>query len=105
MNDEQIQKIELLCDEIEKRMNQKFLQVIDDNEPDVLLNVLLNVGTGTLAKALLMLTKDERAQLIDVAVDMIHAKVEEAEALMERTTSAITARAMSSTCEPPRFKH
>ena len=100
--DEEIEIIKKIVEAIEERTNVTMRDVIDQYGPSVATNVLVNVGTSLIAKALIMVHPDNRAHIEMLAHRAIDGKVEEGVAAIK--SLMVIGKAMGSTCQPPR-KH
>lgn len=102
MHDEELEIIKKIVEAMEERTNSTMRDVIEQYGPSTATNVLVNVGTSLIAKALIMVHPDNRAHIEMVALKAIDAKVEEGVAAVH-SLMAIS-KAMGSTCQPPK-KH
>lgn len=100
--DEELDIIKKIVESIEDRTNATMRDVVDQYGPNVATNVLVNVGTSLIAKALIMVHPDNRPHIEHVALKAIDGKVEEGLAAIE--SLMVIGKAMASTCQPPR-KH
>jgi len=104
MNDDEIQTIAELSEALELRNNEFFKSALEDFENHVVMNVLINVSTSLLAKALVMGHPESRASLLRVIFSILDGKVAEGHAAVV-SLMAID-KAMGSTCSPlPPKKH
>lgn len=100
MEDEELEIIKKIVEAMEDRTNATMRDVIEQYGPSVATNVLVNVGTSLIAKALIMVHPDNRPHIEMVALKAIDGKVEEGLAAIESLMAI--GKAMASTCQPPR---
>ena len=79
MDQNEIDLIQDLCEGMENDMNKSVGRIVRNHGTNVALNVMMNVGTTILAKAL-VLAHDEQRQLMEIMVKIIDAKVQEGSA-------------------------
>ena len=68
---------------LEEHINKVMTDVYDNESEGIAMNVLLNVGTSMLAKALLLTPEEVRDNLVGVVAMLIDAKMGEGEAMLE----------------------
>lgn len=102
--DESIEVIKKIVESMEERMNNTMRDVLEQYDLGIATNVLVNIGTSMLAKALLMVTPEQRAHIQYVAYKAVDGKIEEGQAAIE--SLMVIGKAMGSTCSPwPPRKH
>jgi len=79
MDDETMEMIKTICESMESNINKKMQSVVNQYDTLVAMNILVNVGTSILAKALI-LAQDDHLKLRKVLIDVIDGKVEEGRA-------------------------
>lgn len=88
MNDDEVEVIRSLCNEIEEMLQAKIRQEIEGKDPSVLLNVLMNIGTSMVARALVALNDENLQQELSwMASEIIKGKVADGNAQMEAFTA------------------
>ena len=102
MDDQELDNIKKIVEGLEERMNKSMKDVIEQFGPAVATNVLVNLGTSMIAKALILVHPDARPHIQYVTYQAIDGKVEEGTAAVESLMAI--GKAMGSTCQPPR-KH
>lgn len=98
MNDEKIDAIKKICESLEERMNTFMLDILDQYDQDVAVNVLINLSTSLMAKALLMMKDEIRPHIQLIAYSTIDEKVKEGDAAIHSLVAI--GKAMGSTCTP-----
>ena len=106
MEDEELDIIKKIVEGLEERMNHSMRDVIEQYGPNVATNVLVNLGTTMIAKALILVHPEARPHIEYVAYKAIDAKVEEGHAAIESLMAIGKAMGGGSTCQPwPPRKH
>jgi ribonuclease BN (tRNA processing enzyme) len=104
MNRNEIQTIAELSEALEVRNNEYFRNVLETHDNHIAMNVLINVATSMLAKALIMSHPESREAMWNATLNIVDAKVAEGHAAVV-SLMAID-KAMGSTCSPlPPKKH
>ncbi len=107
MDNRDIDAIQKISESMEVRTNETMKDVLEQYSMDVAINVLVNVATSMLAKALIMTDPDRRDVLCDLAVRSTHLKVGEGYAAVESLMAinkAMFPQGGGYTCAP-RKKH
>lgn len=109
MDNHDIDAIQKISESMEVRTNETMKDVIEQYGHTVALNVLVNVATSMLAKALIMAEPDRRDFLGDLAVRITQLKVEEGHAAVQSLMAinkAMFPQGGGYTCQPwPPKKH
>ena len=98
MYEDDIQAIKDICERIEEELNVTMREVLDEHHMGIATNVMVNVGTTLLAKALIMVQPELRPHIQYVAYKAIDDKIEEGHAAIESLVAI--SRAKSGTCNP-----
>jgi len=69
--------------ELEEHVNSVIKALFDKEGETIAMNVMLNVGTSMLAKALLLAPEEARDHLVGILAHLIDAKMQEGEAVIE----------------------
>ena len=69
--------------ELEEHVNGVIRALFDSEGETIAMNVMLNVGTSMLAKALLLAPEEARDHLVGILAHLIDAKMKEGEAVIE----------------------
>ena len=69
--------------ELEEHVNSVIKALFDKEGETIAMNVMLNVGTSMLAKALLLAPEEARDHLVGILAHLIDAKMKEGEAVIE----------------------
>ena len=83
MKKKDIKALAKYTQELEEHINNVMRGVYDNESEGIAMNVLLNVGTSMLAKALLLAPEEVRDNLVGVVAMLIDAKMQEGEAMLE----------------------
>ena len=83
MKKKDIKALAKYTQELEEHINTTMRRIYDTESESLPMNVLLNVGTTLLAKALLLAPEDARDDLVGVLATVIDAKMQEGEAMLE----------------------
>ena len=83
MKKKDIQALAKHTQELEEHINNTMRHIYDTEADGIPMNVLLNVGTSMLAKALLLAPEESRDDLVGVLATLIDAKMQEGEAMLE----------------------
>lgn len=106
MEDEELEVIKKIVESLEDRMNKSMKDVIEQYGPNVATNVLVNLGTTMIAKALILVHPEARPHIQYVTYQAIDGKVEEGHAAVESLMAIGKAMGGKSTCQPwPPRKH
>lgn len=96
--------IQKISESLELRFNETMKDAIEQFGPEVGVNVMVNVATSMLAKALIMTSPDTRDHLSGIAIRLTEMKVEEGHAAVESLMAigkAMMAKGGDYTCQPP----
>jgi hypothetical protein len=109
MDDREIDAIKKISESMEMRVNDTMKDVLEQYDSDIALNVLVNVGTSMLAKALIMTSPANRDNIENIAFRITQMKVQEGHAAVESLMAINKAMTVSGghyTCQPwPPKKH
>ena len=109
MEKRDIDAIQKISESMEVRINETMKDVVEQYDMTVAINVLVNVATSMLAKALIMAEPDRRDFLGDLAVRITQLKVEEGHAAVQSLMAinkAMFPQNGGYTCQPwPPKKH
>lgn len=83
MDMDEINTISKISDSIEIRNNESMKDVLEQYNNHIAMNVMINVATSMLAKALILCHPESRAHVQYVAMQIIDAKVAEGHAAVE----------------------
>lgn len=100
MEDQELDTIKKIVEGLEERMNKSMKDVIEQYGPHVATNVLVNLGTTMIAKALILVHPDARPHIQYVTYQAIDGKVEEGHAAVESLMAIGKAMGGTSTCRP-----
>ena len=107
MEEENIDVIAEVSEAMERATNETLKAVTEQWGPEVAINVLINVSTSMLAKALIMNDPGHRDVVEEVAMRFVRMKVKEGHAAVESMiaiSKAMVPKAGSNTCQAPK-KH
>ena len=99
--EEDIELIREICDDLESQIMEAMRDVLDEHHMGIATNVLVNVGTSLIAKALIMVHAEIRPHIQLVAYKAVDGKVEEGTAAIESLVAISKAKAGNFTCSPP----
>ena len=109
MDKREIDAIQKISESLEIRVSQTLKDVMEQYDEGVALNVLINVGTSMLAKALVMTDPSNRDNVENIAFRITQMKVEEGHAAVESMMAigkAMLPQGGAYTCQPtPPKKH
>ena len=109
MDSRDAEAIQKISESMEMRVNETIKDVIDQYDLNVALNVLVNVATSMLAKAMIMTEHHRREHLQEIALRITQMKVEEGHAAVESMVAigkAMLPQGGAFTCRPtPPKKH
>ena len=107
MDKKDIQAITEAIEKHELQLNETMKHLIDENGIEATINVMVNLSTTLLAKALLMADDlDSRINITHIAAMQVEAKMEEAEAAFVTAGTIKNAMGRGHTCQPlPPKKH
>jgi len=97
--DDDIELIKEICENIEYQIMEAMREVLEEHHMGIATNVLVNVSTSMLAKALIMVQPEVRPHIQYMAYKAIDGKVEEGVAAVESLVAI--SKAKSGTCKPP----
>ena len=103
MDKEKLEAIHTTTDSLELRVNDTMKDVLEQYDPDVAVNVLINVATSMLAKALIMSDPEQRVHLAHIAERFTAVKVKEGHAAVESLMAigkAMNQGGKAYTCQP-----
>lgn len=83
MDKREIDAIQKISESMEVRSNETMKDVLEQYDMNVAINVLVNVATSMLAKALIMTDRERRDNLIGIAFRITELKVDEGHAAVE----------------------
>ena len=101
--EEDLKVIQDVCKYLEEVINGEIKEVLEQHNKGVAANVLINVGTSLLAKAVILVTPDHRDSVYELIVMALNSKIKEGDAAVESLMAI--GKAMQSTCRPPPTKH
>lgn len=109
MDNRDFDAIQKISESMELRFNETMKDAVKQFGPEVGVNVMVNVATSMLAKALIMTSPEARDHLSGVAIRLTEMKVEEGHAAVESLMAigkAMMSRGGAQTCQPmPPKKH
>ena len=82
MNRDDMEVIAKVCESLERKINDTMKGVVDNHDMLVTLNIMINIGTTILAKALIMVKDEDREQIEAIAFNAVGMKVEEGNAVV-----------------------
>lgn len=71
------------CEDMEERMNKELQTIMENHGKGVLANVLVNLGTSLLAKAVILTREEHKDVIIQAISHAMAVKVSEGEAAVE----------------------
>ena len=98
--DQELDTIKKIVEGLEERMNNSMRDVIEQYGPNVATNVLVNLGTTMIAKALILVHPEARPHIQYVTYQAIDGKVEEGHAAVESLMAIGKAMGGVPTCKP-----
>jgi hypothetical protein len=109
MDKREIDAIQKISESLEMRVNATMKDVLEQYKPELAINVLINVATSMLAKALIMTDPANRDNIENIAFRITQMKVEEGHAAVESMMAigkAMLPQGGAYTCQPwPPKKH
>lgn len=109
MNKREIDAIHKVSESLEVKVSEVLKDVIEQYNESVAMNVLINVGTSMIAKALVMTEPSNRDNVENIAFRITQMKVEEGHAAVESMMAigkAMLPQGGAYTCQPtPPKKH
>ena len=102
MDDETLDAIYKIGESLDLRINDTMKDTLEQYAPEVVINVLINVATSMLAKALIMCEPQQRAYLAHIAEKFTEMKMKEGHAAVESLmaiSKAMTAQGRAYTCQ------
>lgn len=103
MEREDLDAIQKISESMELRTNDTMKDVLEQYNMTVAINVLINVATSMLAKALIMTPTEDRDHIGEIAVRIVQLKVNEGHAAVESLVAinkAMFPRGRGETCQP-----
>lgn len=106
MNKEEIDAIEVFSERIEIAASDIMKEIIDKYNPDVIINVFIQVSTSLMAKALIMAEPHEKTSIQNIITHMLESKIAHGESMVQSMLTIGKAMGANSTCQqfPPK-KH
>lgn len=101
--EEDLEHIGRICEEMETRLSKEMAEIINEHGRGIAANVLINIGTTMLAKAIILVKPEHKETVITAIAHGMSTKVREGEAAVESLMAI--GKAMGSTCRPPPTKH
>jgi uncharacterized protein (UPF0332 family) len=107
MNKKDIEAIAEAIENDERHLNATMRALVEEHGMEVAINVMVNLSTTLLAKALLMAKDDDsRMHITFIAAMQVEAKLEEGEAAVDTVVAIQKAMGRGQTCQPlPPKKH
>lgn len=109
MEKREIDAIQKISESLEMRLYATLKDAIEQYNESVAMNILINVGTSMLAKALIMTDPSNRDNVENIAFRIVQMKVEEGHAAVESLmaiSKAMVPKGGAFTCQPsPPKKH
>ena len=109
MEKREIDAIQKISESLEMRLNATLKDAIEQYNESVAINILINVGTSMLAKALIMTDPSNRDNVENIAFRIVQMKVEEGHAAVVSVLAigkAMLPQGGAFTCQPrPPKKH
>jgi len=109
MDSRDAEAIQKISESMEIRVSQTLKDVMEQYDEGVALNVLINVSTSMLAKALIMTDPSNRDNVENIAFRIVQMKVDEGHAAVESLmaiSKAMVPKGGAFTCRPtPPKKH
>jgi len=100
MDDDEIEIIKGICERMEEELNTHMREVLDEHAMSVAINVMVNLGTTMLAKALIMVRPELRPHIQMVAYKAVDDKIDEGHAAVESLMAIGKAKGGGFTCAP-----
>lgn len=100
MDDDNIEVIKDICEKLEQHFNSVLKDVVEEHDLGIASNVLINVGTSMLAKALLMVQPEVRGTVQYIAYKAVDDKIEEGYAAIFSLMAIDKAKGVGQTCAP-----
>lgn len=100
MDDDNIEVIKDICEKLEQHFNSVLKDVVEEHDLGIASNVLINVGTSMLAKALLMVQPEVRGTVQYIAYKAVDDKIEEGYAAIFSLMAIDKAKGGGQTCAP-----
>ena len=100
MKENEIDEIKNICEQLEHHYNGFMKEVLEEHDIGVASNVLINVGTSMLAKALLMVQPELRGAVQYIAYKAVDEKIEEGHAAIHSLIAISKAMGGGDTCAP-----
>lgn len=100
MREDDLDVIKAVSESLEDRFNQTMKDVLEQYDPAIAMNIMINVGTSMLAKSLIMCEPEARAHVELVAMKIIESKMVEGHAAVQSLMAIGKAMGGGSTCKP-----
>lgn len=101
--EEDLKNIGRICEEMETRLSKEMAEIIEEHGRGVAANVLINIGTTMVAKAMILVKPEHKDTVAAAIAHGITTKIKEGEAAVQSLMAI--GKAMGSTCRPPPTKH
>lgn len=94
-----------VAEELEQHFNEVMREVLEEHHAGIAVNIMINLSTSILAKALIMTPDSARESVVNIVAKIVDSKLKEGEAAVE-SIIAISKASGSDTCAPwPPKKH
>ncbi len=93
-----VETIGRICEAMETRLNTEMADIIEKHDRGIAANVLINIGTTMLAKAIVLVKPEHKDVVIAAISSGISTKAREGEAAVQSLIAI--SKAMESTCRP-----
>lgn len=100
MTEKELEIMTFLHEEIDQFLNNKLREAMERYEPHIVINVMINAGTSTLSKVLLMTRPENRQAVMQTAITVIHDKTKEGDDMIREVRRAMQPTGMADTCYP-----
>jgi hypothetical protein len=100
MDEENVEIIKDICEKLEEHFNSVLRNVVEEHDLGIASNVLINVGSSMLAKALLMVQPEVRGTVQYIAYKAVDDKIEEGYAAIYSMMAIDKAKGGGDTCAP-----
>lgn len=91
MHKEQIPELAAVVDALERHINNVVIEATEDYDIGFVVNLLINISTSMLAKALVMVDESSRPEIARIVSTMTRIKAQEGDAIL--TTSELIEKA------------
>jgi len=100
MTEKELEIMSFLHEEIDQYLNNKLREAMEKYEPHVVINAMINIGTSTMSKVLLMTRPENRQSVMQTAISVIHDKTKEGDEIIREVRRAMQPTGMPDTCYP-----